>query len=119
MDKNTLEVKYGSRAETKGHIVGPWDWTDSEDLRDEMAGLMLESVEGFVAVEEKRNQWALYFDRKDDGLKGVEGVEGKRCLSCSVERREAQEKGEGNGKEKSGGRVVGEEEDKPSRLDWS
>jgi hypothetical protein len=46
---------------------------------------MVEGWEGFVAVEEKKGVWALYYDANDDGLKGV--VSGKRVLQCSLERK--------------------------------
>ncbi|KAF1988436.1 hypothetical protein K402DRAFT_315868, partial [Aulographum hederae CBS 113979] len=91
VNEKTMEVKYGSRAHTQNGIVGPFDWTDTIDA--DGVGLTLDGFEGFCAVEEKRGkgdkrgEWALYFDKDDDGLKGVESVQGKRCLSCSVERR--------------------------------
>ncbi|KAF2430035.1 hypothetical protein EJ08DRAFT_258559 [Tothia fuscella] len=37
VDRNTFEVKYGSRAEARGHLLGPWDWTDDK------VGIMLEN----------------------------------------------------------------------------
>lgn len=85
VDKNTYEIRYGSRQECQGHILGPWNWTDDEQ------GVTLEGWEGFVAVEEIRgldggkSVWALYFDRNDDGLKGK--VNGKRVLQVSLERK--------------------------------
>lgn len=79
VDKNTLELKYGNRTQSREHIVGPWDWTEDE------AGLTLEDWEGFVAVEEKDGEWAIYFDRDDNSLKGR--AKGKRVLPCSLERR--------------------------------
>ena len=85
LDKNTYEIRYGSRQECQGHILGPWNWTDDEQ------GVTLEGWEGFVAVEEVRGQdggrsiWALYFDRNDDKLKGKS--DGKRVLQVSLERK--------------------------------
>ncbi|KAF2401912.1 hypothetical protein EJ06DRAFT_548124 [Trichodelitschia bisporula] len=79
VDRQTLELKYGNRDDVEGHIVGPWDWTEDE------VGLTFEGWEGFVAVEEQKGIWAVYFDRDDDRLKGV--VSGKRVLPCSLERR--------------------------------
>ncbi|KAL9111648.1 MAG: hypothetical protein Q9227_003921 [Pyrenula ochraceoflavens] len=78
VDKETLEVKYGNRTQSREHHVGPWDWTDEEDGH---AGVMLDGWEGFVAVKEDsegpgEGNWAVYFDKKDDGLKGV--VDGKK-----------------------------------------
>lgn len=62
VDKSTYEVKYGVRADAQPNITGPFDCT-RQDRR-----LLLEGWEGFVAVEEG-DEWALYFDRDDDGLK--------------------------------------------------
>jgi hypothetical protein len=42
--------------------------------------------EGFLAVQEERDVWALYFDVEDDGLKGK--VEGKRMLEVELARKE-------------------------------
>ncbi|KAI9780717.1 MAG: hypothetical protein M1816_002766 [Peltula sp. TS41687] len=78
VDKNTLEVKYGNRTASREHIVGPWDWTDDE------VGLTLEGEERFVAVEERENVWAVYYDRGDD----YENLpKKKRILDISLERR--------------------------------
>ena len=90
VDPQSLELKYGSRADSTGKLVGSWDWTEDE------VGLTLEGWEGFFAVEEKEEEeeeeegknsgvWALYFDREDDGLKGLR--RGRRGLRCSLERR--------------------------------
>lgn len=79
VDKDTLELKYGTRAHSREHHVGPWDWTDDE------VGLTFEGWEGFVAVEEEKGKWALYFDRGDDGLKSLKGK--RRVLGCSLERK--------------------------------
>jgi hypothetical protein len=80
VDRFTHEVRYGSRAVADGHILGPWDWTDDE------VGLTLEGWEGFVAVEEEKGIWAVYYDRDDDSLKG-RVPKGTRVLQCSLERR--------------------------------
>jgi hypothetical protein len=79
MNKDTLELKYGNRTQSREHHVGPWDWTDDE------AGLTIEGWEGFVAVEESPGEWALYYDRKNNGLKGL--VPDKRVLQVSLERK--------------------------------
>jgi hypothetical protein len=80
VDNWTQEVKYGSREDAQNHLRGPFDWTDGDET-----GLLLEGWEGFVAVEEKKDSWAVYYDRDDDGLKGI--INGKRVLQCSLERR--------------------------------
>ena len=78
VDKATLEVKYGNRTASLPHIVGEWDWTDDE------LGLTLEGHERFVAIEEARNVWAVYFDRTGE-LSGL--PKDKRTLDISLERR--------------------------------
>jgi len=83
VDRRTHEVKYGSREVAQGHVLGPWDWTDDE------VGLTLEDWEGFVAVEEKKDLWAVYFDRDDDRLQDI--ISGRRVLQCSLERRVLQD----------------------------
>jgi hypothetical protein len=63
VDKDTLEVKYGVRADAQPHITGPFDCT-RQDRR-----LVLEGWEGFVAAQQDNGTWALYFDRDDNGLR--------------------------------------------------
>ncbi|KAF2453507.1 hypothetical protein BDY21DRAFT_367034 [Lineolata rhizophorae] len=80
-DKDTHELKYGNRTQSREHIIGEWDWTKDE------VGLTLEGWEGFVAVEEEPGQWALYYDRNNDNLRGLARPRGKRKLQCSLERK--------------------------------
>jgi hypothetical protein len=80
VDKYSFELCYGSRGQANGHILGPWDWTDDE------VGLTMEGWEGFIAVEEEKDVWALYYDRDDDQLQG-RVRKGTRVLQCSLERR--------------------------------
>ncbi|KAI9877088.1 MAG: hypothetical protein M1830_004834 [Pleopsidium flavum] len=87
VDKETLELRYGNRTQSREHHVGPWDWTKGEDGEGDGEGLVFEGWEGFVVVEEGDGKWGVRFDRRDDGLKGVEGVKGKRVLQVSLERR--------------------------------
>ena len=61
VDKDTMELRHGSRTDTLGHIVGHWDWTEDEE------NLILEDDEGFVAVEEEDGSWMVYFDEAGDG----------------------------------------------------
>ncbi|CAF3470118.1 unnamed protein product [Fusarium graminearum] len=84
IDKNTYEVKYGVRADTEGHITGPFDCT-KQDRR-----MMCESWEGFCAVEELPGIWALYYDRDDDGLRSKVAM-GTRVLEVELTRREKKE----------------------------
>ncbi|KAF9784212.1 hypothetical protein IL306_007985 [Fusarium sp. DS 682] len=84
VDKNTYEVKYGVRADTEGHITGPFDCT-KQDRR-----MTCEGWEGFCAVEELPGIWALYYDRDDDGLKSKVAM-GTRVLEVELTRREKKE----------------------------
>ncbi|PGH26487.1 hypothetical protein AJ80_01801 [Polytolypa hystricis UAMH7299] len=99
VDKHTLEVKYGNRTQSREHYVGPWDWAEDE------VGVMMEGVEGFMAVEEEGGEeggeggggWAVYFDRRGDGLKDLVGM-GRRVVEIRLERRMVDEgDGEGGG----------------------
>ncbi|KAG6353580.1 hypothetical protein INS49_005542 [Diaporthe citri] len=75
---NTLEVKYGSRAESEGHLLGPWDCTERERR------VTFEGWKGFLAVEDTPGVWALCFDREDDAL----GGRSVRRLAVLLSRRE-------------------------------
>ncbi len=112
VDKDTLELKYGNRTQSREHLVGPWGWTpaEEEDENDgdlvrrkgdkqedengkgtwkegEGEGLVFEGWEGFVAVEEEEGVWGVRFDKRDDGLKGVQGMKEKKILQISLERK--------------------------------
>ncbi|KAM0802638.1 hypothetical protein BDR22DRAFT_802901 [Usnea florida] len=89
VDKDTNEVKYGNKVEVGDHIVGPWNCT-KVDRR-----VTFEGWEGFLAVKEKPDTWALYFDREDDGLKGK--VSKRRILEVELTRKEMKK-----GKESAG-----------------
>ncbi|KAI9770058.1 MAG: hypothetical protein M1839_003286 [Geoglossum umbratile] len=85
VDRETRELKYGSRTQSLGNIVGPWSWTEDEQW------LTLEDSQGFVVVEEEEG-WALYYDKDGDwsGLpsKGkILDVGLKRKLLCGLESR--------------------------------
>lgn len=77
IDKDTLEVKYASRSGSIMHHVGSYDWT--KEGNDDSC-ITFDDWEGFLAVEEAENQWALYFDLNDDGLKAHR----KRKKTCEV-----------------------------------
>jgi len=81
VDADTHEVKYGDRKESDGHVVGPWDCTKL-DRR-----LTLEGWEGFMAVREGAGNWAIYFDRDDDGLEGLVPAK-KRRVEIELTRKE-------------------------------
>ncbi|KAF4954066.1 hypothetical protein FSARC_12233 [Fusarium sarcochroum] len=84
VDKNTYEVKHGVRADTEGHITGPFDCT-KQDRR-----MTCQGWEGFCAVEELPGIWALYYDNDDDGLKSKVAM-GTRVLEVELTRREKKE----------------------------
>ncbi|KAF2466176.1 uncharacterized protein BDR25DRAFT_395950 [Lindgomyces ingoldianus] len=65
VDQDTHEVKHGNREESEPHLVGPWDVTKM-DRR-----VTFEGWEGFMAVKYGPGEWALYFDRDDNGLEGI------------------------------------------------
>jgi hypothetical protein len=71
VDSKTFEVRYGGKAESEGHIVGPWDWTDDEN------NVTLEGWEGFLAIWVPHEKaWKLYFDKNDDGCGLPRGTKG-------------------------------------------
>ncbi|PQE06717.1 hypothetical protein CJF30_00008625 [Rutstroemia sp. NJR-2017a BBW] len=81
VDKETLEMKYGTRSETLGNLAHPWDWTEDEQ------NITLEEDEGFVAIEVEPGLWQLFFDENGDlsGLpkgKKIQEVCLKRMLMC-------------------------------------
>ncbi|KAG8162942.1 hypothetical protein KVR01_007420 [Diaporthe batatas] len=82
VDRDTFEVKYGSRAESAGHLLGPWDCTVRERR------VTFEGWEGFLAVEDEPEAhpgaWALYFDRNNYGLQG-RAVRSVAVLLCRRE----------------------------------
>ena len=80
VDKETREVKYGNRTQSRAHIVGSWGWDAGEEGGP--GGLTLEGEEGAVAVETK-DGWEV---RWEDG-KGEIGVKGKKKLTVSLERK--------------------------------
>ncbi|QIW97421.1 hypothetical protein AMS68_002939 [Peltaster fructicola] len=82
IDKDTLEVKYANRTGSIAHHVGSYDWT-SEGKED--SNVTFDDWEGFLAVEEDSDQWALYFDLNDDGL--LKHKKGRTTYEVSLVRR--------------------------------
>lgn len=62
--------------------MGPWDCTKTDHR------MLFEGWEGFLAVKEGSDTWALYFDRGDDGLQGIDKVEGKRKFEVELTKKE-------------------------------
>ncbi|KAK7608367.1 hypothetical protein JOL62DRAFT_558531 [Phyllosticta paracitricarpa] len=81
IDKNTYQVKYGVRVDAEPNLTGPFDCT-RQDRR-----LTFEGWEGFTAVEEEPDLWALYFDRDDNGLEGRKPPDA-RALEITLSRKE-------------------------------
>ena len=94
VDKNTREVKYGNRTQSRAHIVGSWGWDAGEEGGP--GGLTLEGGEGAVAVE-TGDGWEVRWEDEN----GEVGVKGKKMLTVSLERKildvmeEEKEGGEG------------------------
>ena len=80
VDKNTREVKYGNRTQSRAHVVGSWGWDAGEE--GGAGGLTLEGGEGAVAVEADEG-WEIRWE--DDS--GNVGVEGRPRLTISLERK--------------------------------
>ncbi|PQE31132.1 hypothetical protein CJF32_00008459 [Rutstroemia sp. NJR-2017a WRK4] len=76
VDKETLEMKYGTRSETLGNLAHPWEWTEDEQ------NITLEEDEGFVAIEVEPGLWQLFFDENGD-LSGL--PKGKKIKEASSE----------------------------------
>ncbi|KAK7179067.1 hypothetical protein DPSP01_003428 [Paraphaeosphaeria sporulosa] len=87
VDRDTHEVKYGNREVSESHVIGPWDVTKGPDKR-----VTLEGWEGFMAVKYGPGEWALYFDRDDDGLAGIIDPEMETIEVVLVRRERKQEK---------------------------
>jgi hypothetical protein len=95
IDSATYEVKYGIRAEADKHITGPMAILT---LPDGEMRLMCVQWEGFAAVEEENDNWALYFDKDNNNLK--EKVQGKRITEVELIRDTSKEmKARANGPE--------------------
>jgi hypothetical protein len=86
IDSSTYEVKYGVRAQADKHITGPMGILTLQG--GEMRLICME-WEGFAAVEEEENEWALYFDKENNNLK--EKVQGKRITEVELIRDTSEE----------------------------
>lgn len=87
VDKHTGEVKYGNRTQSRAHIVGSWGWDAGEE--GGAGGLTLEGREGAVAVEAD-DGWEIRWEDDDGKL----GVDGRRKLTVSLERKMVEAKEE-------------------------
>ena len=80
VDKDTREVKYGNRTQSRAHIVGSWGWDAGEEGGP--GGLTLEGEERAVAVETEAG-WEVRWEDEN----GEIGVKRKKNLTVSLERR--------------------------------
>ncbi|KAK0463621.1 uncharacterized protein EV420DRAFT_1099736 [Desarmillaria tabescens] len=78
VNEDTMALEYGGRSQSLLHLAGPWNWTDDEER------VTFEDWEGFVALEETKCSWVLYYDQDDDRLSGIRGE--RKALECSLER---------------------------------
>lgn len=84
VDRDTYEVKFGTRPYAEHQLNGPFDCT-RQDRRLNFGGW-----EGFVVVQEG-DFWALYFDRDGNGLKSKRDA-GIPVLEVELLRKETRSK---------------------------
>ncbi|KAK5045042.1 hypothetical protein LTR84_010190 [Exophiala bonariae] len=83
---STYRVKHGIRVEAQAQLTGPMDLVFSKSGEKRLS---FEGWEGFVAVEEEADQWALYFDKDDNGLK--EKTKGRPVVELELVRMDLDE----------------------------
>ncbi|KAM5343220.1 hypothetical protein ACJ41O_014186 [Fusarium nematophilum] len=87
VDRDSHAVTYGARKDTVGHVIGPWGWSADDRF------LTLEGDhDSFVAVEESKGRWAVYWDPEGDveeaaGEEACRPVRLRRRLQLGVESR--------------------------------
>ena len=101
VDADTRALRYGSRKDTVGHVIGPWHWTPNEKFVS-----LRGSGEGFAVVREDRedgeggegsgSRWAVYWDpdgrlREQVGEDRYAPVALRRQLALGVESRYVRE----------------------------
>lgn len=82
VDKDTGAVRYGSRKDTVGHVIGPWSWSEDEEFLtmdgDDWRFIAVEedvppppTVDGDTTTtsdqETGQRCWAVYLSRDQDG----------------------------------------------------
>jgi hypothetical protein len=78
IDKETLQLKYGTKSSSIDHIVGPWSWTSDKER------VTLDDDEPFVAVLEEDGSWGIYCNVYGNG----EGLpKDARIFRITLERR--------------------------------
>ena len=68
IDVDTYRLRYGVRAEAQTQLTGPISLV-SDPAGNEWR-IAFDGWEGFVAVQEDEEEWAIYFDVNDNGLAG-------------------------------------------------
>ena len=74
---------HGIRSEAQSQLTGPMSLAFCPDGEKRLS---FEGWEGFVAVEEEPGQWALYFDKDDNGLR--DKATGKPVVEIELVRME-------------------------------
>lgn len=124
VDKDTGAVRYGSRKDTVGHVIGPWGWSEDEQFLaiddDDWRFIAVEEdvpmsppsaptgdgdTDGAAASGEKEEEqqetwkcWAIYLSRDRDG-----------SLKPKAERKGGSQQQEGEGEGESEDDDEGEE----------
>lgn len=80
LDRQTRQMKYGNRTQSREHIVGSWGWDAGEE--GGAGGLTLEGGEGAVAVQTGEG-WELRWENEEGKIR----AKGSSCLMVSLERK--------------------------------
>lgn len=80
VDKDTREVKYGNRTQSRAHIVGSWGWEAGEE--GGAGGVTLEGKEGAFAIETK-DGWEVRWEDASGRIGGSAMAQ----LQISLERK--------------------------------
>ncbi|OAL40694.1 hypothetical protein AYO20_00430 [Fonsecaea nubica] len=82
INKDTYRLQYGIRAEAQPQWTGPMTLVPGQALEEWR--IAFNGWEGFVAVQEGDERWAIYFDKNDNGLAGK--VEGNAVVEIELVR---------------------------------
>ena len=81
VDRETQELKYGNRTQSREHAVGSWGWDTSDE--DGSPCLVLEGNEAAIAIQTLNNSWELWWAEDVDRIRNV----GKKIEEVSLERK--------------------------------
>ncbi|OAP65122.1 hypothetical protein AYL99_01094 [Fonsecaea erecta] len=87
INKDTYRLQYGIRAEAQPQWTGPMTLVSGQALNEWR--IAFDGWEGFVAVQEDEERWAIYFDKSDNGLAGK--IEGKAVVEIELVRAPLEE----------------------------